>query len=144
MKSWTFETTSTSPKKSFSNDNQGVHDNRVQMEVDRLSQHSLAMPRGPDVPHIQLLMPHIHFQVEIPGCLTAGSGSVGGCLTVLSIFTDQDSKSDQTLHRVPPHLPHLGRPQFLRESAQRYGLAHVFTVFVLLTTFFLRSSSYPF
>ena len=80
-------------------------------------------------------------------CLFGGrSGLSHSGFGVVSLFsenfTDQISKSDQTLHRAPPHLPHLQRPAFSRQSAQWYGLVHVFTVFLFLTTFFLRSSSY--
>ena len=93
MKSWTFETTSTSSMKSFGNGKQGVHDSRVQFEVDRLSRRSLAMLRA--------LADHLRSQ-KVPQKVNrvdywVVSQQIFGCLTEIIDFRAAELKISPNL-----------------------------------------------
>ena len=132
MKSWTFETTSTSSMKSFGNDNQGMHDGRVQFEVDRLSRRSRAIPEP-----WQTICDLRRFHRRPIGLITGLSHTKSSVVSRKSlIFEQQNSKSAQTFRGVDPPMHHLSRAIFSSRLAQGCGYGEEITVFVFLKTFF--------
>ena len=127
-----FETTSTSPKKSFGNGNQEIYESRVQTGVDELSRCFLAMPRLPPISAWPSAISHKANRVDH----WVVSRSVGGCLTDFFIFIYQDSESAQTLRGLDPPMHHLSRAKFSRRLAQGCGYGDEITVFLFLKTFF--------
>ena len=138
MKINLFETTSTSPKKSFGKGNQEIYGSRVQMRVDELSWRFLAIPRLPPSSDCPFAISEKANRVDH----WVVSRRIFGCLTDLFIFIYQDSESAQTLRGRDPPMHHLSRAKFLGRLPQRYRYRQEITVFVFLKTFFLRASSY--
>ena len=132
-----FETTSTSPKKSFGNGNQEIYESRVQTGVDELSRCFLAMPRLPPSSAWPSAISHKANRVDH----WVVSRSVGGCLTDLFIFIYQDPKSAQTFRGVYPSMHHLSRAKFSSGLAQGCGSCQKKQWFFFSKDLFLRSSS---